>query len=100
MALDVLLYKKGTLVHKDHISESLHDALFKKNKNWGSYLTLRKLQDYYRTDVRLNRRQMDELVSELEQMKIFVDNQAAEQIDQLKDVLSRSTYDEAWIGGD
>ncbi|PTM57900.1 hypothetical protein [Desmospora activa] len=100
MALDILLYQQGNLTHCDYISQSLHDALFRHNNYWRSYMTLRKLQDYYLTDLRLNHQQINQLASELEQMKIFVDKHASKQIDRMKNVLNEKTYDEAWIIGD
>ncbi|SMO79760.1 hypothetical protein SAMN06264849_10853 [Melghirimyces algeriensis] len=48
MSLDILLYQNSSLVNRESFTESLHEALFKKNRNWASYLTLRRLHDYYR----------------------------------------------------
>jgi hypothetical protein len=55
MGLDVVLFdKKNVKVGLIEVPNSLHEAIFKGTLNWSSYLYLRKVKDYYKTNVRLN----------------------------------------------
>jgi hypothetical protein len=52
MGLDIVLYgKNGQKLGISEIEESLHESLFAGNPYWRSYPYLRKLRDYYRTNV-------------------------------------------------
>ncbi|MDT2046780.1 hypothetical protein [Priestia flexa] len=73
MGLDMEMYsKEDRYLDFKEIEESLHGALFHTNNNWGSYLYLRKIRDYYLTNVEFNRGEIDKFIKDLENIKIFI----------------------------
>ncbi|SDW87450.1 hypothetical protein SAMN05444487_10772 [Marininema mesophilum] len=101
MALDILLYKNGSLFKREEFNESLHNEIFKSNNNWRSYLVLRTLSDFYLTDVKLEQAKIDQLAQELENMKLFINNKVyISDIDHLINTLKNEECEEIWFVGD
>ncbi len=100
MGLDVVLYDKNKkVIGLFEISEDLHKALF-QNNNWRSYLYLRKVSDYYTSDVRYSKKEIAILSQDLERMKIFVPSEFHSGMDKLIQFISNSLGESIRIAGD
>lgn len=69
MGLDILLYDhEGDLIKRLEISASLHHHIFEETEVWSSYLTLRKIRDYYRTHVTWEQEEIKRFLIDLERV--------------------------------
>ena len=101
MGLDIVLFDdRNVKIGLFEIPSSLHKALFSNTSNWGSYKYLRKIKDYYRTNVRFNRTELQQFIHDLNHIKLFVDAQHHAMLDILISTLSRDTINSIHIGGD
>jgi hypothetical protein len=101
MGLDVLLYDKyDTLLGKFVIEEELHSAIFYKTNNWGSYLYLRKIKDYYSPNLHLNLAEVELLKNDLGQYQIFVEKNYSLMISDIIEKLSNQKIHRVHIVGD
>lgn len=101
MGLDVVLFdKKNVKVGLIEIPNSLHDAIFKDTLNWSSYLYLRKVKDYYKTNVRLNQPELSCFVEDLKQIRTFIDSVHYSSLDRLVQSLSNASVQAIHIAGD
>jgi hypothetical protein len=101
MGLDVVLYDdNGARLALVEIASPLHEALFAKTSNWSSYKCLRKLRDYYRTNVTLQQDELRQLVDDLTRVRMFVDPAQHKALDALVECLSQDAIARAHIAGD
>lgn len=84
MGIDIVLYnEEDQEIGHTEIESDFHDALFIRNNNWGSYHCLRKLHDFYLTDVKYNRKEVDKLAEDFKNIRIFVPKEYQNQVDDL-----------------
>ncbi|MBD1373688.1 hypothetical protein IC620_15180 [Hazenella sp. IB182357] len=101
MGLDIVLYDiNQNRMGVFEISEELHSAIFSPLINWSSYLTLRKLKDYYLTNVRFDKREIKQLVVEVNIIAKRIDNQFEREIIYVVDRISNSIVYHIHIAGD
>lgn len=73
MGLDIMIYNSEDIkVGMYEISPNLHDAIFVNTNNWGSYLYLRKIKDYYKADVEFQKDDLAKFIIDLKQMTMFI----------------------------
>lgn len=82
------------------IDEQLHSAIFYKTTNWGSYLYLRKIKDYYSPNIYFNAEEVKNFQTDLESYKIFIDNKYLPKLEQLVNKLNNSYIEKIHISGD
>ncbi|OYD06218.1 hypothetical protein CHM34_17310 [Paludifilum halophilum] len=82
------------------ISSDLHYGIFKRTNDWGSYLMLRKIKDYYKTDLTLANSQIDKLRSELEQVSLFLDERDRTELFKLTTELVGNKVQKVRVTGD
>ncbi|MCR8929583.1 hypothetical protein NLI92_005062 [Priestia megaterium] len=101
MGLDIEMYgKEDRYLDFKEIEESLHDALFHTNNNWRSYLYLRKIRDYYLTNVEFDRDEIDKFIMDLENIKIFIPGDYDPALSELIKILSSHEIQKISIVGD
>lgn len=101
MGLDAVFYnREDQVVNEMEISADLHDGIFNKTNNWGSYLLLRKLKDYYKTDLTLTKGEMDQLRDELKQVSIFLNSRYKSELFKLIVALGDTDVSKVHIAGD
>jgi hypothetical protein len=101
MGLDMEMYgKEDRYLDIKEIEESLHDALFHTNSNWRSYLYLRKIRDYYLTNVEFDRDEIDNFIKDLEKIKIFIPGNYHPALSELIKILSNREIKKISIVGD
>ena len=84
MGIDIVLYdKEGQEIGHTEIESEFHDALFIRNNNWGSYHNLRKLRDFYLTDVKYNRKEVEKLIEDFKNVRMFMPKEYQNQVDDL-----------------
>ncbi|EGK09928.1 hypothetical protein HMPREF9374_2731 [Desmospora sp. 8437] len=73
MGLDMLLYdQEGGLIKVLEIPVELHHNIFRETEVWSSYLELRKIRDYYKTNVNLGPDEIKRFQDDLEQISLFL----------------------------
>jgi len=101
MGLDVVLFDhNNSKIGLFEIPERLHHALFQDTFYWRSYPSLRKISDYYRTNVRLDRVGMQHLITDLGQVKPFINHHDQLDLDTLITALCDDTVSSIHIAGD
>ncbi|MGW9103516.1 hypothetical protein ACWGPK_30065 [Priestia megaterium] len=101
MGLDMEMYgKEDQYLDFKEIEEPLHDALFHTNNNWGSYLYLRKIRDYYLTNIEFSRDEIDKFIKDLENIKIFIPGDYHPSLSELIRILSNHAIQKISIVGD
>ncbi|MGW9165962.1 hypothetical protein ACWGPZ_32300, partial [Priestia megaterium] len=75
-------------------------ALFHTNNNWGSYLYLRKIRDYYLTNIEFSRDEIDKFIKDLENIKIFIPGDYHPSLSELIRILSNHAIQKIFIVGD
>jgi hypothetical protein len=101
MGLDVVLFDRNTRkIGLFEIPEPLHHAIFKDTVYWRSYAYLRKISDYYRTDIRLDYTGIQHLVADLRQVRPFVNYHNQRDLDALITALCDNTVCSVHIAGD
>ncbi|NQX63738.1 hypothetical protein [Paenibacillus qinlingensis] len=102
MGLDVVMYggqkeRLGVI----EISYPLHEAIYIKTNQWASKPLLRKLRDYYKTDITLERVDIKEFVFCLEQVKSFAhDELIFDELELLITSLSNPKVEQIHLAGD
>ncbi|MCP3775893.1 hypothetical protein NLX71_21720 [Paenibacillus sp. MZ04-78.2] len=101
MGLDIILYDdKNAKAGFIEIPSSLHEAIFMGTPQWSSYPHLRKIKDYYKTNVRLHQPDLHHFVEDLKQVRLFMDSAHHAALDSLIDVLSQSHVQAIHVAGD
>lgn len=101
MGLDITAYSKdkekaGII----EISEKLHHAIF-TNGFSGSCKTLKKIEDYYKTDLKLNsKKDISNFVNDLAYIRQFIGTDYIREIDSLISFLSNKKIEAVRITGD
>lgn len=101
MGIDIVLYdKKGQRIGHTEIEYKFHEALFFRNNNWGSYHHLRKLCDFYLTDIKYNREEINKLIEDLKNIRMFIPKDYQDQVDDLILQLEPQAVDKIHCAGD
>ncbi|WP_258279161.1 hypothetical protein [Paenibacillus sp. SC116] len=101
MGLDIVLFdEKKVRVGIIELPNSLHEAIFKGTSNWSSYMQLRKMKDYYKTNVRLNQSELFCFVEDLKQVRLFINSTYHTNLDSLVQSLSSANVKAIHVGGD
>jgi hypothetical protein len=101
MGLDVLLFDKNDkLVSMFEIDEALHKEIFSSQKRWASYLFLRKLNDYYRTDVEFSGKALEGLIFDLINYKTLMAAEYQTTFLALLDAISDKKVKKIRVNGD
>jgi hypothetical protein len=75
MGLDIVLYNKQNKVIKVvEFEQKAHNLLFNQTNNWSSCLMLRKIKDYYKTDVFYYKNEISILIEDLKMIKNFLND--------------------------
>jgi len=103
MGLDVIAYSKEKEKEKTgitEISEKLHHAIF-NNGFASSCKTLKKIEDYYKTSLKLNSKEdISNFVKDLAYIRQFIGTDYIREIDSLINFLSNKRIDTVRIAGD
>ncbi|MCA0753724.1 hypothetical protein KP806_01580 [Paenibacillus sp. N4] len=101
MGLDIVLFdEKKVRIGLIEIPNSLHDAIFMGTSNWTSYMYLRKVKDYYKTNLRLNQSELSCFVEDLKQIRTFIDSVHHSSLDRLVQSLSDANVKAVHVAGD
>lgn len=101
MGLDIVLFDEEKVgIGLIEIPNSLHDAIFVDISNWSSCMYLRKVKDYYKTNVRFNEYELSCFVEDLKQIRIFIDSVNHPSLDILIQALSDGSVKAIHIAGD
>jgi len=101
MGLDIVLFdEKKIRIGLIEMPNSLHDAIFTGTSNWSSYMYLRKVKDYYKTNVRLNQSELSCFVEDLKQIRTFIDSAHHSSLDRLVQSLSNANVKAVHVAGD
>lgn len=101
MGLDIILYDdKGAKAGFIEIPSSLHEAIFMGTPHWSSYPYLRKIKDYYKTNIRFHQPDLHHFVGDLKQIRLFIDYRHHAALDCLIDALSQSHIQAIHVAGD
>ncbi|QKS72329.1 hypothetical protein FLK61_37485 [Paenalkalicoccus suaedae] len=101
MGLDIVLYDNDNkILGVTEIDYALHEGLFQENNNWKSFLFLRKLSDYYLTDITFDRKEIDNLISDLDYISLFISKQKLKMLEKLISCLSDENIKKIHIAGD
>ncbi len=80
----MLLYdQEGGLIKVLEIPAELHRHIFGETEVWNSYPELRKIRDYYKTNLYLGSAEINRLQSDLEQISLFLNSGGKELARQL-----------------
>lgn len=102
MGLEITFYdKNNNIIKRKEFRETIHSSIFQESNNWSSYLYLCKLRDYYKTDITYCLGEVDELINELSQIRIFIKREdILKEFDELiNDFKSNNIY-KVHFGGD
>lgn len=102
MGLDIVMYgEQRERLGVIEISYPLHEAIYKRTSQWASYPLLKKLRDYYKTDITFDRVGINEFVYCLEQIKSFIrDELMLEELRLLCSSLSSPNVERIHVAGD
>ncbi|MUT64814.1 hypothetical protein [Paenibacillus sp. NEAU-GSW1] len=101
MGFDVVLYSRNKeQIGFFEIPEAVHEAIFQSNTYWRSYVLLRKMNDYYATNVKFTAEEIAVLAKELQSMKLFIAARFHVEIDQIILRMSEPSVALAHIAGD
>lgn len=101
MGLDIVLFdEKKVRIGLIEIPNSLHDAIFMGTSNWTSYMYLRKVKDYYKTNLRFNQSELSCFVEDLKQIRTFIDSVHHSSLDRLVQSLSDANVKAVHVAGD
>lgn len=99
--MDIVLFdEKKVRIGLIEIPSSLYEAIFKGTSNWSSYMHLRKIKDYYKTNIRLNHSEISCFVEELKQIRIFIDSTHHSTLDSLVQSISNANVKILHVTGD
>lgn len=89
MGLDLLLYdEKENLIKILEMPYDLHYHIFNETEVWGSYLVLRKIRDYYKSNVTLDSEDISKFKRDLNQISLFLNSEFKELTFQLTSELT------------
>ncbi|MDQ1236455.1 hypothetical protein QE450_003953 [Paenibacillus sp. SORGH_AS306] len=101
MGLDIVLFDEGKVrIGLIEIPNNLHDAIFASTSNWSSYSYLKKVKDYYKTNIYLNLYEISCFVEDLRQIRTFIDSMHHSSLDRLIQALSGANIKAIHIAGD
>lgn len=101
MGLDIVMYNdKNVRMQLIEIPRSLHEAIFNGSQNWGSYLHLRKIKDYYKTNVRFTASEINDFIEDLKRIKQFMESYYHSDLNMLIDNLSDGNLKTIHVAGD
>ncbi|KDE48586.1 hypothetical protein [Geobacillus sp. CAMR5420] len=101
MGFDVVLYdREGREVGIFEITESLHNEIFNSKKLWRSYLELRTLSDFYASDETFSGERLKNLITDLNNYKMFISHNKRNEYQEFIDKISRSNIGKVHIAGD
>ncbi len=103
MGLDILLFdKENKRVGKRDITLSLHEELFngKIKCNWGGFFYLRKLKDYYKTNITFKENEIKAFLKDLMEFRSFMDECYEHELSGIIKVLDNESVYKIDITGD
>ncbi|WP_127759212.1 hypothetical protein [Peribacillus asahii] len=101
MGFDVVLYsREGRKLRLIELTEHLHNEIFDSNKMWRSYSELRRLSDYYLTDEIFSGERLSNLISDLNNYKLFISVNKLNEYEEFIKQISRSDIGKVHIAGD
>ncbi|MEK5208366.1 hypothetical protein [Psychrobacillus sp. FSL H8-0510] len=101
MGFDVVLYnQEGSEIGFYELSESLHNEIFNSKKLWRSYLELRRLSDFYLTNETFSGERLSNLITDLNNYKVFISINKINEYEGFIKQLSRSRIGKVHIAGD
>lgn len=103
MGLDILLFDKDNkIIGQKEITLSLHEEIFngKTKCNWSNFPYLKKLKDYYKTNIIFTDNEIKAFLDDLMGIKSFLDEGYESKLSSLiKDLDNKSVY-KIHIAGD
>ncbi|MGM0885285.1 MAG: hypothetical protein ACQEXQ_30115 [Bacillota bacterium] len=101
MGFDVLLFDNNDrLVSMFEIDEASHKEIFESHKRWASYLFLRKLNDYYRTNEEFSGKALEGLINDLNNYKLLMTAEYQTTIQSFLDAISDKKVKKIRVNGD
>ncbi|SMQ81062.1 hypothetical protein SAMN05444673_4115 [Bacillus sp. OV166] len=101
MGLDVLLYDKNDKrIGMYEITEALHNEIFNSKKLWRSYLELRKISEYYRSDEEYEGQALIELINDLKRYQMFISENKQREYQEFITEISHPSIRKVFIVGD
>lgn len=101
MGLDIVMYNdKNVRMQLIEIPRSLHEAIFNGTQIWGSYMYLRKIKDYYKTNVRFTASEINYFIEDLRQIKQFVASNYHSDLIMIIEKLSDGSVKTIHVAGD
>ncbi|MGF7036588.1 hypothetical protein J2T17_007662 [Paenibacillus mucilaginosus] len=101
MGLDFLVYDVSSrLLSMYEMDEELHKDIFSSGQRWASYSYLRKLHDYYRTNVEFSGKTLDGLINDLNNYKPLISEKHHIAVQLLLDAVSDKKVHKVRINGD
>ena len=103
MGLDIMLFdKENKRVGKREITLSLHEEIFngKIKCNWGSFSYLRKLKDYYKTNITFKENEIKAFLKDLMEFRSFMDECYEHELSGIIKVLDNESVYKIDITGD
>lgn len=102
MGLDIVLYGENRKIIKIvEFKQEVHESIFKENYKYRSYIMLRKLKDYYKTDVIYFEKEINILIDELEESLLYLKNNSHKEF--IKNVIKEVSSPSIWkvhVGSD
>jgi hypothetical protein len=101
LGLDVLFYDKDNKrIGMYEITEALHNEIFNSKKLWRSYLELRKISEYYRSDEEYEGQALIELINDLKRYKMFISENKQGEYQEFINEISNPSIRKVIIVGD
>lgn len=101
MGLDLVMFEHNNkIIGIVEIDYSLHESIFQSNNNWKSYNYLKKISNYYLTDIVLERTEIKKLIEDLMNIKIFIPKNFHSSLEELVKILKNNEIEKIHIGGD
>lgn len=90
MGLDLLITSDNNETSRLEITEDLHSEIFSEKTRWSSHKELRKIKDYYKTNVTFTKRNLTDFISDLSETKRSIEKNKEE----LQTIIEKLKYRE------
>ncbi|WBW95236.1 hypothetical protein [Oceanirhabdus sp. W0125-5] len=99
--MDMVLYDNyGSKIDVIEIPEKIHQDIFLNNDMWRSYLMLKRISDYYLTNIYIKKQELEKLKIDLKNISRFISDDSIVFIEQLINKLSSENISRIHISGD
>lgn len=88
MGFDLLIISDNNEIGRLEMTENLHSEIFSEKTRWSSHKELRKIKDYYKTNITFTKKNLNDFISDLSEIKISIEKNKDELqtiIEKLKD---------------